>query len=257
MKVRVTNIQRFSLQDGPGIRTTVFLKGCSIRCPWCANPENLSYEIQKYEEENGKKGIFGYDIELEELEKEILKDEKFYHLNKGGVTFSGGEPLLQFEKLENLLKKLKERNINICVETALFVPTNLLEVALKYVNEFIVDVKILDAEECKNILDGDISLYYKNIEKLFQEKEKKDIKIRIPVIAEYTLKEKNKKKILELLGKYQPEEVELFKLHKLAEKKYNVLKQEMSQFKEVEEKEMQQFLEEIRTLKIGVKICKI
>ena len=68
MKVRITDIQHFSLHDGPGIRTTVFLKGCSLKCPWCANPECISSEIQ---------GEFGYDISLEELEKEILKDEPF------------------------------------------------------------------------------------------------------------------------------------------------------------------------------------
>lgn len=254
MKVRVTNIQRFSLQDGPGIRTTVFFKGCSIRCPWCANPENISYEIQEYEDE-GKKGIFGYDIELEELEKEILKDEKFYKLNNGGITFSGGEPLLQFEKIEELLKSLKNKKINICVETALFVPEYLLEIALKYVDEFIVDLKILEPEQCKKILNGDIEIYYKNIEKLFQRTE--NIKIRIPVTLEYTLQEDNKKKILKLLDKQKPKEVELFKIHRLAEKKYKVLKKEMLEYQNVSDEIIQKFLNEILKLGINAKICEI
>lgn len=254
MKVRVTNIQRFSLQDGPGIRTTVFLKGCNLKCPWCANPENLSYEIQEYEDE-GQKGKFGYDIELEELEKEILKDEKFYSLNNGGVTFSGGEPILQFQKLEDLLKKLKNRNINICVETALYVPEQLLDIALKYVDEFIVDLKILDSEQCKNVLNGDINVYYKNIERLF--KEKQNIKIRIPVTLEYTLNQRNKEKIIKLLDKYKPKDVELFKIHRLAEKKYKVLGKEMIEYQEVPEEVIQNFLNEILKLKINAKICKI
>lgn len=245
MKVRLTNIQRFSLQDGPGIRTTVFLKGCSICCPWCANPENLKYEIQ---------GEFGYDIKLDELERAILKDEEYYKLG-GGVTFSGGEPLLQFNKLEPLLQNLKKQNINICIETALFVPTNLLEIALKYVDEFIVDIKILDKIEAKNVLNADIELYYKNIQRLFEQK--RNITFRIPVTKEYTLQEHNKTKILDLLEKYKPKQVEIFKLHRLAESKYRSLRKEMAEFQEVTDEEMKKFLKEIKNVKIKARICEI
>ena len=81
MKVRVTNIQRFSLNDGPGIRTTVFFKGCGLKCPWCSNPENINYEIENYyNEDTNEKGIFGYDITLDDLEKEIL--HKIYKNSK-------------------------------------------------------------------------------------------------------------------------------------------------------------------------------
>ena len=245
MKVRVTNIQRFSLQDGPGIRTTVFLKGCSICCPWCANPENIKHEIQNE---------FGYDLNLDELEKEILKDEKFYKLG-GGVTFSGGEPLLQFDKLEPLLQKLKQQNINICIETALIIPTSLLEIALKYVDEFIVDIKILDEIEAKEVLNADINLYYKNIQKLFEQKH--NLTFRIPVTKEYTLQEHNKTKILDLLEKYKPQQVEIFKLHRLAKSKYETLQKKMAEFQEVTDEEMEDFLKEIKNKIINAKICKI
>ena len=76
-KIYVTNVQRFSLHDGPGIRTTVFLKGCSLRCPWCSNPENLIYEPQKYIKD-GIYGIYGRQYEIEELYSEIVKDINFY-----------------------------------------------------------------------------------------------------------------------------------------------------------------------------------
>ena len=75
MKVIISNIQRFSLHDGPGIRTTIFFKGCNLKCPWCSNPENIDFEIQEYEYQK-EKGIYGYEIELEQLEKEILKDKR-------------------------------------------------------------------------------------------------------------------------------------------------------------------------------------
>lgn len=109
MTVRITNIQHFSLQDGMGIRTTVFLKGCNLNCPWCSNPENISFEIENYHHDNQSE-YFGYDISLEDLEKEILKDEVFYG-DDGGVTFSGGEPLLQIKEFKPLLKSLKNKNI--------------------------------------------------------------------------------------------------------------------------------------------------
>ena len=87
-KVLVTNIQRFSLHDGPGIRTTVFFKGCNLRCPWCANPENINFEKEEYIDlEKKTSGIFGYDIEIEKLEQEILKDKVFYGNERWGNFF--------------------------------------------------------------------------------------------------------------------------------------------------------------------------
>ena len=110
MSVRITNIQHFCLHDGPGIRTTVFLKGCNLHCPWCANPECISMDIE---------GEFGRDIQIEELERELLKDELYYSLNNGGVTFSGGEPLLQIKELKELLKALKNCQNNKTEENAM------------------------------------------------------------------------------------------------------------------------------------------
>ena len=143
MSVRITNIQRFSLHDGPGIRTTVFLKGCNLHCPWCCNPENIDFNIEHYVE-NGLEKDFGYDIDLEDLEREILKDLAFYDNGKGGVTFSGGEPLLQIEKIIPLLESLKSKNINICFETSLSVDKTLVLMMLDYADSIYIDIKSLD-----------------------------------------------------------------------------------------------------------------
>ncbi|MBQ9025569.1 MAG: 4Fe-4S cluster-binding domain-containing protein [Methanobrevibacter sp.] len=215
MKVRVTDIQHFSLHDGPGIRTTVFLKGCSISCPWCANPECISSKIQ---------GDFGYDISLEKLEDEILKDEPYYETG-GGVTFSGGEPLLQIKNLESLLKSLKLKNINICFETSLFVKKDYLNIANFYADEFIVDIKLLNKENAKNILNGNIDQYLDNLNSLDLNK----TTFRIPV-TEYSLNDEDL--ILELIKKYVPKKIEIFKLHNLAKKKYEILNKEFY-YKEV------------------------
>lgn len=256
MKVRVTNIQRFSLNDGPGIRTTVFLKGCNLQCPWCANPENIDFNQTKYINENTKEhGVFGYDIEVEELWNEIIKDKPYYQINNGGVTFSGGEPLLQIKSLEPLLKKLKEEKINICIETALQVPTELVEIATKYIDEFIVDIKILDKEECKKVLNGNIDLYEKNLELLIS-KTQIDI-FRIPLVNEYTLKDENVDKIIELLKKYKSKKVEIFKIHNLAESKYKSIEKEMNKFSEIKDEKVEAVYNKIKKLGLDIEIIKI
>ena len=94
--------------DGPGIRTTVFLKGCSIHCPWCSNPENVRYDIENYQTEY-EKGECGRDYEPHSLCKELLKDKK-YCGDAGGITFSGGEALVQINELLPVLKFLKADN---------------------------------------------------------------------------------------------------------------------------------------------------
>lgn len=251
MKVIISNIQRFSLHDGPGIRTTVFFKGCNLKCPWCANPENMEFNIQEYEY-CGEKGVYGKEISLEQLEKEILKDIDFYE-NGGGVTFSGGEPLLQFEKIKPLLKSLKEKKINICVETALSVPTHLVNTAIKYVDEFIIDIKILDKETVK-MINGNVELYLKNIDEIF--KNKKDVIFRIPIAKGYIFTDRNLNLIIQLLTKYKPKKVEIFRIHNLAEKKYKSLNRDIIKLEDVSNNEISVIMKKIEALGIYVEECK-
>lgn len=232
MCVRITDIQHFSLHDGPGIRTTVFLKGCPLNCPWCSNPECISFDI----DDN-----FGRDISLDDLEYEILKDQHYYKTG-GGVTFSGGEPLLQIKQLEPLLKSLSSKKINICFETSLFVPKNLLNISTKYADEFIVDIKILTPDNSKTILGGDVTVYLNNLKLLDMDK----TTFRIPV-SDFILEESNVNLILELLNKYKPKNVEIFKIHDLAKKKYLILKKEQY-FNEVSNESLNEFYSKINKL---------
>ena len=256
MKVRVSNIQRFCLHDGPGIRTVVFLKGCNLRCPWCANPENIEYEFTDYFDDGAsEKRIVGYDIESIDLFDEIMKDELYFNLNNGGITFSGGEPLLQIKELEPLLRKLKSNDVNIAVETNLQVDSELVEMALKYVDEFIVDIKILDKSLNSKILHGDIDLYINNIE-LLHKNNRIDV-FRIPLSYEYTFTKKNQDLILSFLKKYGCNKVEIFKIHNLAKSKYKAIGQEFIEFKEVSDNDILSFYEDIKKLGINVSIIKI
>ena len=141
MSILITNIQRFSLHDGPGIRTTVFTKGCTLHCPWCSNPENLTPAIQNYvkKDKDGhveETGTYGKWYSPEKLYDEIVKDKIFYgdietdssldfEALPGGVTFSGGECLAQIKELEPVLKRLNEEHIHTAVESCLFVPDEL------------------------------------------------------------------------------------------------------------------------------------
>lgn len=234
MKVIVNNIQRFSLHDGPGIRTIVFFKGCNLKCPWCCNPEDINFNIESYKEDGVLKQ-YGKEMTLEELEHEILKDKDYYDDDNGGVTFSGGECLWQFEKIEPLLKKLKSEKINICIETALTVPEKYLDIALRYVDEFYVDAKILD-ETSENKINGNPKLYESNYKKLISSN--KNVIVRIPVVKDYTYTDNNINLIINLLKKNKPNKVEIFKTHELAKKKYKTLNLKFNEFKNISNDEL-------------------
>lgn len=257
MRIMVTNIQRFSLHDGPGIRTTVFLKGCSLSCPWCANPENISFKKEKYyDSDKNEHGEYGYEISTDNLYKELIKDKDFYDDN-GGVTFSGGEPLMHFDYIEPLLKKLNEDNINICIETCLFAPLDVLKKAIKYIDYFIVDCKILDKDLCTSILGGNISLYLNNLDQLYKMVENKNIIIRIPLINGFTNNIDNISAIISLMKKYNPLKIEIFSGHTMASKKYASLSKEILNNVSISDKELDNIKKEFENNNLNVQIIRI
>lgn len=277
----VSNIQRFSLHDGPGIRTTVFLKGCSIRCPWCCNPENLESRPQEYIKD-GVKGTYGYGISLDDLYKEVMKDKPFYEgeikewnittadlIDKlpGGVTFSGGECLLQMKALKPLLERLNEDNIHICIETSLYAPTSDLQIAFQHIDFFIVDVKILNEEKAREVEKGELNLYKKNFNMLLNGS--KPVVLRIPVIGGYTDTEENQQLICEFLSNVVSNakilKIQLIKEHNLGITKYESLHAANPEFpiatyngvsNSVMEKYMLKLQQSINN-RIPVEICKI
>lgn len=250
MSIRVTNIQRMCFDDGPGIRTTVFLKGCSLHCPWCSNPETISPRKQKT-----SGGIeYGMDYEPGELTDILEKDRKFWGRD-GGVTFSGGEALLQGRQLLEVWKYLKETGVGLAVETALFVPEELLETALPYMDFYYVDVKLLDAALCASVLGGHVGRYLQNVQRLATEG--KDVHFRVPCCVEYVLRDQNRKLLLDFFGAYRQYPIELFPLHTLAESKYRSLGLEMPDFEQAGGPLLERFREELLTLGCQAKIISI
>ena len=104
---RIFDIQKYSIHDGPGIRTIVFLKGCPLRCKWCCNPESQTRNIQIMVQ-NGKEKTVGRDVTVEEVMEEVMKDAAYYRRSGGGLTLSGGECLLQPDFAGALLRCAKE-----------------------------------------------------------------------------------------------------------------------------------------------------
>ena len=148
------------------------------------------------------------------------------------MTFSGGEALLQAKKIESLLKRLHEMNVNIFFETSLFVPRKDVEMILPYIDGAFVDVKILDKNECKMHLGGNIDIYYENVEMLYCYG--KIYKFRVPCSYEYTLTDENIKLMLSFFGKYKDIPIQLFTIHDLGREKYASLNLKTWEHKNVE-----------------------
>ena len=271
-RLLITNIQRFSLHDGPGIRTTVFLKGCSLRCPWCSNPENLLMEPQPYVKD-GMEGVYGKFYHSDELVRELLKDRNFYSGSlesaqwgihsadqikdlPGGVTFSGGEALLQMNQLEAVCCRLHEEGVHIAVETCLFVPPAQLELAIQQIDFFYADMKILDPTSYRRVVKGDLDLYLKNLDRLVHSG--KPVVIRIPVIGNYTDGMENRSAVKELIKKHRNRilKVELIREHNLGESKYRSLHIKID-YHGVSEQLLEDYKAELDELAIPVEICKI
>ncbi len=255
--IRITNVQRMCFDDGPGIRTTVFLKGCGIHCPWCSNPENLTFAKQEYSlpnEDGVMHGCYGRDYSWEELKKIMMKDNMFWG-KEGGVTFSGGEALLQALELEPLMKSLKESRISMGVETSLFVPRHLLELSARYIDFYYVDVKILDKELCKTVLGGDIDLYQSNVEWLSNHTNQ--ITFRVPCSKEYVLQDNNRKLLCGFLSRYSQFPVEIFSVHHLGDKKYQALGRQVPDIEPVADNDLSSFQEELKECGSEAKIIQI
>ncbi len=148
MQGLVFDIRRYSVHDGPGIRTTVFLKGCGLRCRWCHNPEshsNTPEEVSRIyrleDKEIRVNETLGKYMTPAEVVTQVMKDMPFYEESAGGATISGGEPLQQIQFLVELLMLLKEQGVHTAVDTSGFAPKAALQQVASLTDLFLYDIK--------------------------------------------------------------------------------------------------------------------
>ena len=139
----VFDIKRGGVKDGPGIRTSVFLKGCPLRCAWCHNPESQAAEIQRAVT-TGE--VCGRVMSVDAVMGEVLRDAVFYRTSGGGVTFTGGEPMLQFDFLKALCAAARAADVHVAVDTSGYAPWDRFAELLPLVDLFLYDLKCMDSE---------------------------------------------------------------------------------------------------------------
>lgn len=174
----VFNIQKFSVHDGPGIRTTIFFKGCPIRCAWCHNPESQRYEAETMLKKNGKSEVVGKHYTVQELVKEALKDILFYEQSGGGVTLSGGEVMTQnIEYIEALVKELHRKGVSVIIDTCGVAPFSHYERVLPYVDMFLYDLKFIRSPLHTKYTGRANDLVLNNLKKLSAHDAKIDLRL--------------------------------------------------------------------------------
>ena len=250
LKGNIFDVQRFSIHDGPGIRTTVFFKGCNLKCLWCHNPESqkmnpvlLYYrdkciscgECSKICNNTFTKNciacgkcadicpqkarrVSGREESTENIVKQVLKDKEYYKTSGGGVTLSGGEPLLQSDFALEILKEVKKAGIHTAIETAGNVKWEIFEKILPHVDLFLFDIKGIDEENHikntgvsnKQILENACKLSESGANILF----------RMPYIPEFN--DFEAEAVVKFTKSFN-KDLELMAYHNIAIGKYNAL----------------------------------
>jgi len=251
MEVVIFDIKRFAVHDGPGIRTTVFLKGCPLRCWWCHNPESQALEpftVDIERKVNGKsvpgKKTYGERIELKALMEVVLRDLHFYQESGGGITFSGGEPLMQIDGLEALLKMCKQHGLHTTVDTSGFAPLGHFERIMPCTDLFLYDLKNMGAELHQQYTGVQNGLILSNADFLL--KAGAHMVFRIPVVPGINTSDEEVDRMVGFLEERMDvlKELHLLPYHRIAENKYYRLR--MKQFlKEVKEPD-QAFMEQLK-----------
>ena len=182
-KGRIFDIQRYSIHDGHGIRTIVFLKGCVLRCRWCCNPESQEYKIQTMMVQ-GKPKTMGRDVTVEEVMHEVEKDRAYYRRSGGGLTLSGGESLCQPQFARDLLRAAKAAGITTAMESMACAKWEVIESILPYLDQYLMDIKHINPEKHKEFTGRSNELMLENARKVAASG-MTELSIRVPVIPTF------------------------------------------------------------------------
>jgi len=206
--LRIVRVQRSCVHDGPGLRTTVFFRGCALRCQWCQNPEGLDFAPQPGDE----------NLTAEGIAEIVLRDAKYMRASGGGVTLSGGEPFLQdTQSLLALLALLKDASIPVAAETALCAPWERIEALLPYIDLFVADLKAIDPALHKDLTGRDNALILSNLEKLVELNA--PIRLRMLMVPGLNDSEENIRAMSSYLKSLGFDKIELMRYHNMYEDK--------------------------------------
>lgn len=267
------DIQRCSLVDGPGLRTTVFLKGCNLRCRWCHNPESQSFAPQLFFRASKCKGcgrcrdicphhlescelcgkcalycpggareLCGREESIESVLEEVMKDRMYYDASGGGVTVSGGECMLQIEPLAEFLRLCKEAGIQTAADTAGSVPWESFLSVIPYTDLFLYDLKCFDEALHRENTGVSNRLILENLRRLAK-LDKDKITVRIPVVPGVNDTREEMEGMASFLDEIGVKSVELLPYHRLGEHKYEDLGQKHESFDVPSKEDMEKFKE--------------
>lgn len=214
---RIFDIQRFSIHDGPGIRTIVFLKGCFLHCRWCCNPESQSYEIQQMTL-GGKTKTVGYDVSVAEVMETVELDRQYYRRSGGGMTLSGGECLAQPEFASALLRAAKENGINTAIESTACAEYDTIRMLLPYLDTYLMDIKHMNSDKHREFTTKPNDLILENAKRLARDA--RHLIIRTPVIPTFNATPGEIRDIAHFAKSIGIEEMHILPYHRLGRDKY-------------------------------------
>ncbi len=224
-KGRIFDIQRYSIHDGEGIRTIVFLKGCVLRCRWCCNPESQEYAIQTMTVA-GKPKVIGKDVTVDEVLEIVEKDRAYYRRSGGGITLSGGESLCQPVFAKALLKAAKESGISTAMESMGAAPYEVIESILPYLDTYLMDIKHINPKKHKEFTGMSNELMLENARKIAASGKTKLV-IRVPVVPTFNDTPEEIAAIAQFADKLPGvNKIHLLPYHRLGQDKYEGLGRE-------------------------------
>ena len=217
---RIFNIQKFSINDGPGIRTTVFFKGCPLNCKWCSNPESQS-RYAALADATEDAAYRGRDYTVEEVMREVLKDKPFYDKSGGGMTLSGGEVLLQAGFAAALADAARAAGVHVAAETTGYAPEAAFSAFTAHIDLLLYDFKHANKE--KHFAGTGVynDLILRNL--AFATSAGRAVIARIPVIPGFNATLPDAREMAEALASLGIKEVHLLPFHQFGEKKYERL----------------------------------
>lgn len=295
----VFDVERYATEDGPGIRTVVFLKGCNLGCIWCQNPESQEMlpQVMYYQSKcaacgkclaacptgsvrlvqpygyitdhstctlcgacvdacfYGARRIVGENRSPDSLFEEVMRDRGFFEESGGGVTFSGGEPLLQAGELGHLARRFRDAGVHVAVETAGHVAWRVFEDLLPLVDLFFYDFKHIDSPEHRRYTGVPNELILENLAKLSRLHE--ELVVRIPIVPGVNDSRETVGRMSRHLTEHtQVKRVELLPFHRLGTGKYSGLgrEYEMGETGNLSKEECEPFAEEARAWGLSVQV---